>query len=181
MGRHFTGLIDSSQQNFTMPIRPYGRSRMAAKLKGISRLKNLKSMTMNILMNSGNLWVLQRKLNFWSRMYFHAVVKTLPPFNRENISKRSMIMSTDNLLAELTSKQAWQKRNLIGRHWLSVWWHCATRMLLPVIWWARHLRGHTQIVLINYLPVVITHQTVCWCPCVSYFTGWVSMKGLMAK
>ena len=39
MGRHFTGLIDSSQQNFTMPIRPYGRSRMAAKLKGISRLK----------------------------------------------------------------------------------------------------------------------------------------------
>ncbi len=55
MGRHFTGLIDSSQQNFTMPIRPYGRSRMAAKLKGISRLKNLKSMTMNILMNSGNL------------------------------------------------------------------------------------------------------------------------------
>ena len=65
-------------------------------------------------------------------------------------------MSTDNLLAELTSKTGLTETEL-NRQALII----GLMALCHPDAIAGDLRGHTQIVLINYLPVVITHQTVC--------------------
>ena len=108
---------------------------MAAKLKGISRLKNLKSMTMNILMNSGNLLSPSEKAKFLVADVFSRSSKDSSAIQPENISKRSMIMSTDNLLAELTFKKTGPTETELNRQALIIGLMALChRMLLPVIW-----------------------------------------------
>ncbi|OJI63680.1 hypothetical protein [Salmonella enterica] len=70
-------------------------------------------------------------------------------------------MSTDNLLAELTSKTGLTETELNRQALIIGLMALCHPDAIAGDLVSADLRGHTQIVLINYLPVVITHQTVC--------------------
>ena len=82
-------------------------------------------------------------------------------------------MSTDNLLAELTSKTGLTETELNRQaaDYRALMALCHPDAAGDLV--SGNLRGHTQIVLINYFySGDDASDSVCaGCPCVSYFTG----------